>query len=386
MPSAHIVRSTPIVRTVRVQQVEGLFDVPVSERSDLSWDVNLPLSERPWKIGLIVGPSGCGKSTIARDVFGSAVITGYEWPSQQAIVDGFAREISVRDVTLALSSVGFSSPPSWLRPFGVLSTGEQFRATVARALLDVERDLIVLDEFTSVVDRTVAQIGSAAVARSIRQSSKQFVAVTCHYDVEAWLQPDWVYQPHSNVFHWRELQRRPDIQLELRRCASSLWGTFRRHHYLSSSLLGMSRCFVGTVQGRPATFTAVVPLVGSRKANLWREHRTVCLPDFQGVGLGSAASAAVGGIVCAATHGRYRSTSSHPAFVRSRNRSALWLRMSAPSMSQRHQRDILRHKASRASTRLMSTHEYVGPVWRDETTARALWEEIPPEGVTGDRA
>ena len=59
----------------------------------------------------------------------------------------------------------------WLRPFHVLSNGEQFRATIARALAESAkgRELVVIDEFTSVVDRTVAQIGSAAIAKTIRR-------------------------------------------------------------------------------------------------------------------------------------------------------------------------------------------------------------------------
>ena len=53
-----------------------------------------------------------------------------------------------------------------------------------------EDDLIVFDEFTSVVDRNVAKIGSYAMQKAIRKSDKQFIAVTCHHDVQDWLLPD----------------------------------------------------------------------------------------------------------------------------------------------------------------------------------------------------
>src|SRR5207247_1429153 len=108
--------------------------------------------------------------------------------------------------------VGFSSPPAWLRPFHVLSTGEQFRASLAR-LLAYAPELVVMDEYTSVVDRTVAQIGSADLAKTVRSRGQRFVAVTCHEDVEAWLQPDWVYRAATTTFAWRCLQRRPAISL-----------------------------------------------------------------------------------------------------------------------------------------------------------------------------
>src|SRR5215207_8805232 len=115
-------------------QLEGLFDLPPSERSELRWSVNLPIEERPWNVGLIVGPSGAGKSTIARELFGDAVVKGFDWPEGKSLVDGFPPSMSLKEIAELLSSVGLASVPTWVRPFSTLSTGEQFRATVARAI------------------------------------------------------------------------------------------------------------------------------------------------------------------------------------------------------------------------------------------------------------
>jgi ABC-type glutathione transport system ATPase component len=190
----HIERSTKIVQSARTMQISGIFDLPPNEKSNLSWVVDLPIEDRAWNIGLIVGPSGCGKSTIAREMFGDNLVSGFHWPEEKAIVDGFPKTMMAKDVTLLLSSVGFSSPPAWLRPFHVLSNGEQFRVTMARAIAEMP-ELAVLDEFTSVVDRQVAKIGSAAIAKTVRRRGAKLIAVTCHYDVEEWLDPDWVYLP-----------------------------------------------------------------------------------------------------------------------------------------------------------------------------------------------
>ena len=36
--------------------------------------------------------------------------------------------------------------------------------------------------------------GSAyAISKDVRRSKKKFIAVTCHYDVVDWLEPDWVF-------------------------------------------------------------------------------------------------------------------------------------------------------------------------------------------------
>ena len=80
-------------------------------------------------------------------------------------------------VTSALSAVGLGSVPSWLRPFSVLSNGEQFRAGLARLLLSDEK-AVVLDEFTSVIDRQVARIAFGSVSESLRMAATDFVLFT----------------------------------------------------------------------------------------------------------------------------------------------------------------------------------------------------------------
>ncbi|MBX9677513.1 MAG: hypothetical protein K2X38_02035 [Gemmataceae bacterium] len=183
---------TPIADSPRVQQIRGMFDLPHEKASRLTWDVSLPLDEKPWSVGLIVGPSGCGKSTIAKRLYPElAEHDHYGLPSSLAarldlgaVVDAFPEGMPIQEIAALLSAVGFASPPAWLRPFSVLSTGQQFRVALAALIASTPKDRpIVCDEFTSVVDRTVAQIGSAAVARAVRQRTRQFVAVTCHEDV-----------------------------------------------------------------------------------------------------------------------------------------------------------------------------------------------------------
>jgi hypothetical protein len=271
-----IARQVAVIRSPRVMQLEGLFDLPPSEQSELAWEVALPLDEREWNIGLIVGPSGCGKSTVARALFGEALVAGFDWPGERSIVDAFPASMGIKEVAGLLSSVGFSSPPSWLRPFACLSNGEQFRVTLARALAEQPR-LAVIDEFTSVVDRTVAQIGCAAVAKTVRRRRQQFIAVACHYDILDWLQPDWMYEPASNAFRWRCLQRRPDIRLEIVRVHRKAWQLFGHHHYLSSSLAPAARCFVALIDGQPAAFTAAMNFPHPKRP-AWREHPPCACP------------------------------------------------------------------------------------------------------------
>ena len=73
------------------------------------------------------------------------------------------------------------------------------RVDIARALL-CEKQLVVFDEFTSVVDREVAQVASYAISKAVKRTSKQFIAVTCHYDVVDWLEPDWIFYTDTMSF------------------------------------------------------------------------------------------------------------------------------------------------------------------------------------------
>jgi ABC-type iron transport system FetAB ATPase subunit/GNAT superfamily N-acetyltransferase len=367
--------TSPILETPRVLQVRGLFDLPPASTSRLEWDVSLPLDERPWHVGLITGPSGCGKSTIARHLFDAPLRAGEalsQWPEDRSVLDAFPEALSIKEVTELLAAVGFASPPAWLRPYHVLSTGQRFRCDLAR-LLAACPDLAVMDEFTSVVDRTVAQVGSAALAKTVRRRGQRFVAVTCHDDVIAWLQPDWVYEPAADRFAWRCLQRRPAIELAVSRCKPEAWQLFRPHHYLSHALNPSAVSFLAAWRDRPVAFSAWLPFVG-KGVPTRREHRTVTLPDFQGVGIGFALSSFVAGLWKALGY-RATSTTTHPAFIAARRRSDQWRLIRSPSLAGGRGRRLDR-ALKHATTRLTAGFEYVGPALDYVTAARLMSSRI----------
>ena len=103
MPSVDVLISSPVVETFRVSQVRGMFDLPPDSAVSQSWRFDFPIETEPWQIGLIVGPSSSGKSVVARHVFKSAYFhTGYKWPRNKSVVDGFPSHLSGEDVTAAL--------------------------------------------------------------------------------------------------------------------------------------------------------------------------------------------------------------------------------------------------------------------------------------------
>jgi len=348
-----IERISKVNRSVRVRQVEGMFDLPKSGKQVRRWELQLDLPKE-WHVGLIVGPSGSGKSTLAREWFGAAMVDRWDWPESGAVVDGFPEAMPIAEVTSLLSSVGFSSPPGWVKPFHVLSNGEQFRVNLARALAE-QLALAVIDEFTSVVDRTVAKVGSHAAQKAVRASGRRLVAVTCHYDVTEWLQPDWILDMQTGDFARRSLQQRPAIQVVVRRVGRECWPAFREHHYLSHSHSKQATCFLAEVEGRPAAFCSVIHQQG--KHGTFRTHRLVTLPDFQGIGVGHALHEFVAGMfACRKT---YTLTSSHPAMIAHCARSKLW-ECRLRRFGKPYRAEGTRATASSAG-RMTTTFRYVGP-------------------------
>lgn len=324
MPRADIVIESPVTQSFRVANICGMFDVPHQETVRHEWQVDIPCEERDWQIGLITGPSGSGKTTIGKRLFADAYFhEGYDWPIEQAIVDGFPANLETRDVVRALSSVGFSSPMHWIKRYNHLSNGQKFRAELARLMLE-DKDTVIMDEFTSVVDRQVAQVGSAAISKAIRNRKRpRLIALSCHYDIIEWLNPDWTYDLLTGQFQWRLLRRHPDIELEIHKADKRAWEMFRGHHYLSSGISSVAEMFVATHNGNPVAFASYIHFVHPKVKGMKRAHRTVVLPDYQGVGIGNTLSEWMGDYVRSQGF-RFRSTTSHPSMISHRISSTKW--------------------------------------------------------------
>lgn len=317
----------------------------------------VPKFEKPAKdfaIGLIVGPSGSGKTTLL-SAFGKQQTI--EWNNQQAICSHFN---NATEASEKLSAVGLNSIPSWLKPYDCLSTGEKFRADLAR----IVSENCIIDEFTSVVDRNVAASCSMALNRYVNKNNiKNIVLASCHYDIIKWLQPDWVFDTKTGLMTSGRLVQRSKIELEIFPCRSEMWSIFRQHHYLTASLNKSARCWVAVWKDEPIGFMSAIAFPNGNFSNAWREHRTVVLPDFQGMGLGVRLSDWVGEQF-RKQGSRYFSKTSHPRMGEYRERSPLWVATSK-NKKQRldynpdHKTKEDSHKMRHAA-RLCYSHEYVG--------------------------
>jgi ABC-type lipoprotein export system ATPase subunit/GNAT superfamily N-acetyltransferase len=327
---------------------------------DYEWDgttsFEVPTISIPeeFNIGLIVGPSGSGKSTIAQEI---GEYTPPRWDKGKTIAAHFADS---QDAIDRLTGVGLNSVPAWCKPYNVLSTGEKHRADIARSL----GSGAVIDEYTSVIDRNVAQSMSVAVSRFIRKNGlKRVVFVTCHYDVAEWLNPCWIYETRSRKMLPRGGLQRSTIQLEIIPCGIEAWSMFRDHHYLSGNINRGSRCWLAVWRNTPVAFLSALALPNPYLENAWREHRTVVHPDFQGMGLGVRCSDAVGDVFLAEGK-RYFSKTAHPRMGEYREKSPKWR---ATSKNRMRRQDYKNERISKESKnklmhadRFCYSHEYIG--------------------------
>jgi ABC-type ATPase with predicted acetyltransferase domain len=174
------------------------FTARVAQAFDLEFDgtitTDIPEFSCPdeYNIGMIVGASGSGKSQILKQYFNinlEEVVA--EWCGDKAIVSHFD---TPDEAIEKLFACGLASVPTLCKPFHILSNGEKYRANVARQL----KDNMILDEFTSEVNRETAKSLSVALSKYIRQKNiRNVVLSSCHKDIIEWIEPDWVFDCDS---------------------------------------------------------------------------------------------------------------------------------------------------------------------------------------------
>ena len=139
----------------------------------------------------------------------------------------------------------------------------------------------------------------------------------------------------------------PKIIIEMKRAHYKDWHPlFSVHHYKNKTISASARCFTGWASfhldrktkienikiskecQHLAVFTGILNQVGKKLADKSldfqkREHRTVVLPDFQGLGMASRFCDGIGELL--SIEGlRLQSKTAHPRYGKYRDRSLLW--------------------------------------------------------------
>lgn len=299
-------------------------------------------------IGVIVGASGTGKSTLLHE-FGHP--KRIMWNGGFSIASHF---LDAEDASERLAAAGLMSVPEWVKPYHVLSNGQQFRANLARTI----DSNVVIDEFTSVVDRNVAKAASTAMARYVRKNGlTNIVLATVHRDILEFIEPDWIIDLDKGMWASGRWLQRPQLAIDIYPCDYTIWSYFAPYHYLSGTLNRASHNYVAVWNDQLVGFNSVITAPSGSYQNAYRGHRLVVHPDYQGFGFGPKISEAV------AQHyidngKRYFAKTAHPRLGGYRDQSPLWKPTSKNHMKRKDGEGNVRWEIN--ADRWSFSHEYIG--------------------------
>jgi GNAT superfamily N-acetyltransferase len=144
------------------------------------------------------------------------------------------------------------------------------------------------------------------------------------------------------------------------RCdGAAMWPMFARHHYLSDRYAGHG-AIIGLLDDRPVAFASFIAYPsGTIPQPARREHRTVVLPDYQGMGIGVRVSEFLGTMMLRDGY-RFFSKTSHPRMGEYRNISPLWKPTVKNEIARSSEGDHGRFTRWQVKHTKSYSHEFVG--------------------------
>lgn len=139
-----------------------------------------------------------------------------------------------------------------------------------------------------------------------------------------------------------------------------MWELFRKYHYLNTDLNVAARQFVGIYNGELVCHTAILPLPMQKDAK--RLHRSVVLPDYQGIGIGMAFKNAVCDIIRAeGWEGVIWSTTTTPAQYHAQCKSPYWklVRYGRAKRNRGSMREDMKARMLQSTSRNRVTYSFV---------------------------
>ena len=169
-------------------------------------------------------------------------------------------------------------------------------------------DLIIIDEFTSLVDRATAKGMSKGISKWCRSHNKKLtwgatplqfseipevfrsartqrarlklIIATIHNDIFSFMKPDFIRSTRYSQFISYE---NVPIDIYYKMGSYSDWKIFSKYHYLSSELFTASTITLAFVNKEPVGFIAI----SFQMKHGRRVHRLVVFPEWQGLGIGT---------------------------------------------------------------------------------------------------
>ncbi len=183
-------KDTPMTRKVSTDDLTDManecFDLPFDGTCKF-YPFVLPKLPKH-NILAVTGRSGSGKSTILKEVRKS--VMSQPLPADEFVAKCFlSKGISPEEFAYRTTKVGLDPEAVAFKKFGQLSEGEKFRVEVALNL----HSNTIFDEFTSMVDRNVAETVSKGLKEIADKNGYSNITLcSCHKDFIQWVRPDLI--------------------------------------------------------------------------------------------------------------------------------------------------------------------------------------------------
>jgi ABC-type lipoprotein export system ATPase subunit len=283
---------SPVYSNFRCQVAANSLDIDVAKKNTHILKIENVVIPEIWNVGLIYGASGSGKTTAIKHLFGENIFQTII-NEDEPIINQLPEHLSYEECAALLNGIGLNSVPCWLRPVKTLSNGQRARAE-AVLLMCQDSKFIFIDEWTSVVDRTVAKAMSVCISKFAKKHNKKIVLLSCHYDILEWLNPEWLIDCNKQKFELRKQEdfffsKREKLEFNIKEVSRDTWRYFSKYHYLSERLPGGLIYIYGIFhEDNQIGFQCFANYVPCKKGEkmILHSNRTVIHPDYNGLGLG----------------------------------------------------------------------------------------------------
>lgn len=261
---------------------------------------------------LITGASGVGKSLLLKDI-------SRHFSNIRKIPNDIDKEKSIAEiisygdageVIRYLSKFGLGEPRILIGPFSHLSDGQKERFLIALALLQGVGPLI-LDEFTTRLDRRTALIVAMNLGKILRSNKQSAFIASCHDDIVDFLNPDIHIKLCSNGKH-RIVNKKPkstnilkSLEIKIKKGSIDDYKKLSRYHYENDNpndidmlaplvdhvvtayskgeLVGVNLC----IRPWPKAFD-IFPEFSEINKYVLQSFRVIVHPQYRGIGLTKA--------------------------------------------------------------------------------------------------
>ena len=287
-----VILKSDVNKDFRCQVAANSLDIDVEKKSIHHLKINNIEIPKKWNIGLIYGNSGSGKTTMIKHLFGENIFN-VQLDEEEPIINQLPKNMSYEDCAKMLNGIGLNSVPCWIRPVKTLSNGQKARAE-AVYLMTKSDDIVFIDEWTSVVDRTVAKAMSLCLYKYAKRNNKKLILCSCHQDVLEWLQPNWMIDCNKQKFILPKTEdfffkTREKLEFTIKEIDRTSWKYFSKYHYLSERLPGGKIYLYGLFHNdNQIGFQCFANYTPHKKGTIiiFHSNRTVIHPDYNGLGLG----------------------------------------------------------------------------------------------------